>query len=87
MNVKGAKEEKINKNKQIQQLKTILGLENEKEYGNLRYGYGIIMIGQVSTEYSLSFTLKFIILHIACLLLPWQKKNLFYNHDAFILKV
>ncbi|EFH40419.1 predicted protein [Arabidopsis lyrata subsp. lyrata] len=40
-----AKEEKINKNKQIQPLKTILGLGNEKEYGNLRYGYGIIMIG------------------------------------------
>ncbi|CAL9216144.1 unnamed protein product [Arabidopsis halleri] len=46
MNVRGASEDKINKNKKIQQLKTILGLENGKEYGNLRYGHVMIMTDQ-----------------------------------------
>lgn len=47
LNVRNATKEVINKNKQIQQLKIILGLEDGNTFDNLRYGKVMIMTDQV----------------------------------------
>jgi DNA topoisomerase-2 len=61
LNVREAKHDQIMKNEEIQNIKKIMGLQHNKEYGNvssLRYGRLMIMTDQVNTSFQMLTRMK-----------------------------